>query len=1090
MDKIGGSSADLWLPYLLMALLVATGVISTPRGPTAVRPGVSDPVSGQTAREWQNIAARLWQDPLEATESVRKAVANHDTASATVRDVIPLEQLIAEHSYDDGKGPDGTIDYVTNRHRVLYLFVSLPSDAYPEASEQRIRERVAIVSALSTAGYRPANAARLGVARWDANLVANESSKTPPITSQLGYPFETFVLDGERKVLFKENLARKFDEVIVFYVEEASLQIEKQFEWLKRLSKTLASSSPPDRFAKKEFILSRWIGPNTSERMVALLRAAGRDLAKRPPDAPTAPMEALPINVVSVLPTIEAAFTSKLVRSSAGDDESLKLLANESPLCLRPRFVDALEKNPREIPLAECDDAASSGARPWITLERLGCDDALLAAALVRELKLRRPKLFDIDKPVGTVALVSEWDTLYGRALPQSFEDQFVKAGGHKESVRHFTYLRGLDGQVAGVAEKPKTDGGVRASDSTDVLRQLMKSRAPSISFGRTQVDYVDRLAAKLQISQRTKPNERLEAVGILGSDTYDKLLILQGLRKVFPSAEYFTTDLDASLFAPEQYDVTRNLLVATAFDLEVTEAYQKSILPFRDSAQTSIYFATLHATEYFNMKKNRDIGKPFRSWVPAIFEIGRSGPYRLVSNPPVHDAIEQKADPPAGATSDETVIFRCPLPAISQSARCTWRHEIVPLAALAVIIAAGLTHFGREACRRVMSLTKLTARQFARLARSHHKLTIWRRLGRELRGEIATWLLIVAALFFLAVAARMPWIAEKSGQEPFLVFEGISSWPTTWLRALALFLCACYFWIIALQFRRALAGGHRELARTAPEGCPPSEVPSRSTPCQAWDRFCRRSRSWKIKALILGIWAVYVCSAVLLFSRLDPPALVTRGQLSMNWEKAILLSAVFSMNLLIVYAVVHNFSCAVFVRQVSEWLRQPDAPETDCPPLHTALMRTIGLAAGAMTQMIYYPFTLIFLLIAARHPLFDNFDWPIGLIIVFLFSCTALLSSTLLVRRSADQARKNALAWLGRRIAILKWQSTGTSGALPQKHETALARAEWQLGQIQQVGGAALSEGFLSNPLLRAVLIPIGGTGVLQLIDVAGKAL
>jgi hypothetical protein len=152
--------------------------------------------------------------------------------------------------------------------------------------------------------------------------------------------------------------------------------------------------------------------------------------------------------------------------------------------------------------------------------------------------------------------------------------------------------------------------------------------------------------------------------------------------------------------------------------------------------------------------------------------------------------------------------------------------------------------------------------------------------------------------------------------------------------------------------------------------------------------------------------------------------------------------------------------------------------------------MRTIGLAAGAMTQMIYYPFTLIFLLIAARHPLFDNFDWPIGLIIVFLFSCTALLSSTLLVRRSADQARKNALAWLGRRIAILKWQSTGTSGALPQKHETALARAEWQLGQIQQVGGAALSEGFLSNPLLRAVLIPIGGTGVLQLIDVAGKAL
>ncbi|MGC1322353.1 MAG: hypothetical protein WA849_09240 [Candidatus Udaeobacter sp.] len=110
-------------------------------------------------------------------------------------------------------------------------------------------------------------------------------------------------------------------------------------------------------------------------------------------------------------------------------------------------------------------------------------------------------------------------------------------------------------------------------------------------------------------------------------------------------------------------------------------------------------------------------------------------------------------------------------------------------------------------------------------------------------------------------------------------------------------------------------------------------------------------------------------------------------------------------------------------------------------------------------------------------------------MITVFLFSCTALLGSTLLVRRSADQARKNALAWLGRRIANLKWQGTGTSGVLPRRHEKALARAEWQLGQIRQVGGAALSEGFLSNPLLRAVLIPIGGTGVIQLVDVAGKA-
>ena len=153
----------------------------------------------------------------------------------------------------------------------------------------------------------------------------------------------------------------------MFYVEEASLQVEQQFEWLKRLSKLLASSSPPDRFAKKGYILSRWIGPSTSERLVALLRAAGRDLAKNPPDAPPAPTEALPIKVVAVLPTIEPAFTNKIVRSSAGDDEPLKLLANESPPSLRAQFVNALEDSPHEIPLAQRNDATNADTRPWIT---------------------------------------------------------------------------------------------------------------------------------------------------------------------------------------------------------------------------------------------------------------------------------------------------------------------------------------------------------------------------------------------------------------------------------------------------------------------------------------------------------------------------------------------------------------------------------------------------------------------------------------------------------------------------------------------------------------------------------------------------
>jgi hypothetical protein len=43
-------------------------------------------------------------------------------------------------------------------------------------------------------------------------------------------------------------------------------------------------------------------------------------------------------------------------------------------------------------------------------------------------------------------------------------------------------------------------------------------------------------------------------------------------------------------------------------------------------------------------------------------------------------------------------------------------------------------------------------------------------------------------------------------------------------------------------------------------------------------------------------------------------------------------------------------------------------------------------------------------------------------------------------------------------------------------------------LTQIQQIGGAALTEGLFTNPLWRAVLIPLGGTGLFQALDFLGK--
>jgi len=98
-------------------------------------------------------------------------------------------------------------------------------------------------------------------------------------------------------------------------------------------------------------------------------------------------------------------------------------------------------------------------------------------------------------------------------------------------------------------------------------------------------------------------------------------LLILRALRKQFPKAIFFTTDLDAALLHPDQFQWTRNMLVASSFDLKIasysvirrmkkaaaTDAAKKylqmlldlteiTIPQNRDVYQTSVFLSTIWA--------------------------------------------------------------------------------------------------------------------------------------------------------------------------------------------------------------------------------------------------------------------------------------------------------------------------------------------------------------------------------------------------------------------------------------------------------------------------------------------------------------
>ncbi len=202
------------------------------------------------------------------------------------------------------------------------------------------------------------------------------------------------------------------------------------------------------------------------------------------------------------------------------------------------------------------------------------------------------------DKCEDGLVLIGERDTRYGRALLQYLTDGFSDRCGSKKQVRTFSYLRGLDGVLAdadksGNKAPPKNDSG-KSKD----LREQLEDAPLEHAEGRSQFDYLRRLADEIDQldGDKTFAEHGVKAIGLVGSDLYDKLLILQALRNRFKTKIFFTTDLDARYLHADQKDWTRNLVVASNFGLSLDLKLQEHILPFRDSYQTARYLATLMA--------------------------------------------------------------------------------------------------------------------------------------------------------------------------------------------------------------------------------------------------------------------------------------------------------------------------------------------------------------------------------------------------------------------------------------------------------------------------------------------------------------
>ncbi|MDN5943148.1 MAG: hypothetical protein L0H94_14810, partial [Nitrospira sp.] len=545
--------------------------------------------------------ARLWEDPLEAARRVAKFDGEVKSA---VRDDVDRVRTIRQEL-------DDKIDQNQERP-ITVLLVTTEGGSSGESRETRLRDRYAIGSALGTACYVPQNDDQLSYVEW------RDRTGTSRVL-----PYEWY-REGPRMCSSEKTWAQG---VLVLWVS-SEITGDHPIGALQRLVQSIlcqesaigghACQTSRDGtilldLKRERHVRFKILGPRSSSAFRNLLEEA--------------------------IQTLQGREDHLIWTNAGGRVELYSPWATAMPRLLTQE-LSVTAKPPQS---AECVSSDLNQEKLcWILLRAgielkhtIGSDDQLLSA-LTQELERRRVK-FERD----AVILISEWDSFYGRVLPVEFTAAVCHRVAHRSAVENqtipaerlalirsgcstvdqavdlqvkspkgtrglglnvwrYSYLRGLDGEILGGEKADATKGG----GSKAMKNALFDTRVLERPVGTSQFDYAQRLAARIErdmaeMAEGNNNQNPVAAIGILGSDPYDALLILQAMRDRFPGAVFFTTDLDSRLVYADEYRWTRNLVTASHYGLELYGMLQRDVPPFRSSYQTSAYLATLQAVEH-----------------------------------------------------------------------------------------------------------------------------------------------------------------------------------------------------------------------------------------------------------------------------------------------------------------------------------------------------------------------------------------------------------------------------------------------------------------------------------------------------------
>lgn len=1061
-----------------------------------------------------------------------------------------------------------------SRHKVLVLGVHTRGGAWPENREFRLRTRYAIVTALTSLGYNADDSQRIGVVdipNWPCGAQSARSGSSIESVTCTGrgecraiVPYERFTLLDE----YKGSKLHEFSAIAVIWLSDDYFD-DPLYAKFAHLLCTLDHLPPPPNSendgieCKPGRLLSalgdqlelKLIGPTGSNGLIDMYVEENRLLAGRTLSLPGFDCPAL--RVAMTIPPALSKMLEHLEVWVPWATMSKPLVEWYASQRTGDRCVRRLDK----------PDGRRCACGP--RYQRVTGTDDVLAHALVQELELRgvgfsttessdpfkepdNSENSDKATPPGassvSVVILTEADTSYGRTFPMQFAaaiknhevaelqrrvaasqrgadptdqpplcrkqlEEMVTGGTWPPELGVYRYLRGADGIVpSDDGTKASYDAGDNATTQQDVTANgaystRKKRRKP---IGPAQYDYVRRLASRLK-----RDYDGLKAIGVCGTDVYDKLVLLRALRDEFPQLLMFTTDLYSRLEHGDNLPATHNLIIASHHGLQPDVQYLthrggggywkswtslQDPTPMRDTYQAATFEACVGAV-------TRIAPPPDHLHRAYLYEIGRHGAY-LLNDTSGRRILGWKLSWGATAAAFSVVgvlaLLLVPfLPTTWMGVSKVWHIVVVLLCLLPVMILlafAWKSHFDAHGEPFVLG----------------DGLSVWpSNFIRTLAGMTAVTLLVYGQV---SLQGNLRTITNRFGSSPAGVLQpiaGTSKWHTRNYTSVWVLDTDHLYRTLRRRLSQLFGKWFPKSRRLVALLFQATNLDTRYTKAYCEKRsICeflklygaeetQASRFARIGVVTLLYMVLMTVLCLLFFSDVSFRTLV-RGSSTFAVSLVILLLGVYLMLYLLFYTVDATRRCQQFINSLASY-EEVDPPNTANDRAMTSpwqtnfewkLIEIIGSRTREVNRLIIFATAVIILMVVSRTSYIDNWGMPVPLLIIVGLNFVYAVLCAISLRCSATAARRAAIARLTATVARLSPpQPLEAPGREADEHAKRPSREVLEhrkeerelirntITRIQEYEEGAFGP-WTQQPVLRAILYPSGGFGAAALIQ------